>query len=65
MELIKAFENVNNIRITYEVVNRRDGDIAECYASIDKAKKELKWRAKRNILEMCRDAWNFEKNYGK
>ena len=65
MELIKAFEDANNIRIPYKVVNRRYGDIAECYASIDKAKKELKWSAKRNISEMCRDAWNFEKNYGK
>ena len=63
LELIKAFEEVNNIRIPYEIVNRRPGDIAVCYADVSKARRELGWYAKRDIFTMCKDAWRFEKNY--
>jgi UDP-glucose 4-epimerase len=63
LELVRAFEQVNNVKIPYEIVNRRPGDIAECYADVSKAKRELGWSAKRDIFAMCRDAWNFEKNY--
>jgi UDP-glucose 4-epimerase len=62
IELVQAFEKVNNIKIPYEIVDRRSGDIAECYADVSKAKRELNWRTKRDILDMCRDSWNFEKN---
>lgn len=63
MELVKAFEEANNIKLPYVVEARRPGDIAECYADVTKAKKELGWTAKRNIVDMCRDSWRFEKNY--
>jgi len=63
LQLVKAFEEANGIKIPYEIVGRRPGDIAECYADPSKAKRELGWVAKRGILQMCRDAWNFEKNY--
>lgn len=62
MELKEIFERVNGIKIPYEIVGRRPGDIAECYADVSKAEKELGWKAKRGIEEMVRDAWNFEKN---
>lgn len=62
LELVHAFEKANNIKIPYEIVERRAGDIAEFYASTNKAKKLFGWEAKRDIFEMCRDAWNFEKN---
>lgn len=62
LELVHAFEKANNIKIPYEIVDRRAGDIAECYASTDKVKKKFGWEAKRDIIEMCKDAWNFEKN---
>lgn len=62
LQLVKAFEEANGIQVPYEIVDRRPGDIAECYADVSKAKKELKWKAKRGIIEMCRDAWRFEKN---
>ncbi len=62
MQLIKAFEKVNNVTIPYEIVQRRPGDIAVCYADASKANKELGWTAKRGLLEMSRDAWLFEKN---
>jgi UDP-glucose 4-epimerase len=63
LQLMKAFEEANSIVVPYEIVYRRPGDIAECYADVSKAKRELGWTAKRNLLDMCRDAWRFEKNY--
>jgi UDP-glucose 4-epimerase len=63
LQLVQAFEEVNNIKIPYEIVDRRPGDIAECYADTSKAERELGWKAKRQVEEMVRDAWRFEKNY--
>lgn len=63
LQLVNAFEKANNIKVPYEIVDRRPGDIAKCYADVSRAKKELGWIAKRGIVEMCRDSWNFEKNY--
>jgi UDP-glucose 4-epimerase len=62
LQLIKAFEEANNMIIPYSIVERRAGDIAECYADVSKVEKELGWTAKRDVLEMCRDAWKFELN---
>ncbi|MGD6968557.1 UDP-glucose 4-epimerase GalE [Rossellomorea vietnamensis] len=63
LEIVKAFEEANSIKIPYQIVERRHGDIAECYADVSKAERELGWKAKRDLVEMCRDAWKFEKNY--
>ncbi|MCZ2257307.1 UDP-glucose 4-epimerase GalE [Sporosarcina sp. G11-34] len=62
LELVKAFEEANDIKVPYEIVDRRPGDIASCYADASKAKRELGWEAKLDIIAMCRDAWRFEKN---
>jgi UDP-glucose 4-epimerase len=62
LQLMQAFEEANQVTIPYEVVGRRPGDIAECYANVSKAERELGWIAKRNIIEMCRDAWRFEQS---
>ncbi|KZE38882.1 UDP-glucose 4-epimerase [Bhargavaea cecembensis] len=62
LELVKAFEEANDIEVPFEIVDRRPGDIASCYAETSKAKRELGWSAKRDIVTMCRDAWRFEKN---
>ncbi len=59
LQLVKAFEEVNDIEVPYEIVGRRPGDIAVCYADVAKARRELNWNAKRGIAEMCRDAWRF------
>ena len=59
-ELLKAFETANGVKIAYELTNRRAGDIAESYADVSKAERLLGWRAKRDLLTMCRDAWRFE-----
>ncbi len=60
LQLVQAFEEANDIEVPYQIVNRRAGDIAECYADASKAEKELGWTAKRGIVDMCRDAWKFE-----
>ena len=59
LEIVKAFEDANGIKIKYEIAPRRPGDIAECYADPSKAFKELGWKAEKELDEMCRDAWNF------
>lgn len=61
LQLVKAFEQANNIKLPYEIVERRAGDIAECYADVSRAKRDLGWTAKLGLVEMCRDAWRFEK----
>lgn len=63
LQLVHAFEETNNIKVPYEIADRRPGDIAEFYADTSKAERELGWKAKKGIVEMCRDAWKFEKNY--
>lgn len=62
LELINAFMKVNAVDVPYEIVGRRPGDIATCYADADKAEKELNWKAELGIEEMVRDAWKFEKS---
>lgn len=63
LELVETFEKVNHLKIPYQIVGRRDGDIAAAYANTNKAKRELAWEAKKTIADMCRDAWAFEQNY--
>ena len=62
LELVKAFIKVNDINVPYEIVGRRPGDIATCFADASKVEKELGWKAELGIDEMVRDAWNFEQN---
>lgn len=62
LELVNAFEVTNGLRVPYEFVERRPGDIASCYADTTKAERELSWIAKRDLYSICRDAWRFEKN---
>ena len=63
IQLVQAFEEVNNIKIPYEIVDRRPGDIASVFADTRKAEIELGWKAGRGIREMVLDSWNFEKGY--
>lgn len=61
LELVHAFEKANALSIPYQVFARRAGDIAEFYADASKAERELHWKASRTIEDMCRDAWNWQK----
>lgn len=60
LELVNAFEEVNKIKVPYEIVSRRAGDIAMCYADASKIERDLGWKSKRGIRDMCLDAWRFE-----
>ncbi len=60
LELIKAFEKASGKNIPYEVVARRGGDIASCYADPLSAQKLLAWKATHSLEEMCKDTWNFQ-----
>lgn len=60
LELVHAFIKVNNVDVPYEIVERRAGDLATCYADPSKAEKELGWKAEKDINDMVRDAWKFE-----
>ncbi|MFA5442988.1 MAG: UDP-glucose 4-epimerase GalE, partial [Bacilli bacterium] len=62
LDLVKAFEIVNGIKIPYVIGPRRDGDIDINYANCDKAFKEIDWRAALTIEDCCRDAWKWQKN---
>ena len=62
LEIINAFMDTNKINIPYVITDRRPGDIAVSYADATKAFKELKWKAEKDINEMVKSAWNFEKN---
>lgn len=62
LEVINAFEFVSDIKIAYQIMGRREGDIGECYASTDESKKTLNWSAKRDLIEMCSSEWNFQNN---
>lgn len=62
LEIVNAFEDANGIKIPYEFGSRREGDLPEFWANADKAKEILGWEAKRNLADMCRDTWNWQKN---
>ncbi len=60
LEMVKAFEKASGKPVHYEIVPRRPGDIAECYADPTYAEQRLGWKAERGIDEMCRDAWRWQ-----
>ena len=61
LEMINSFEKVNNVNVNYKIAPRRPGDIDLCYADPTKALNELNWKAEKNIDDMCKDAYNYEK----
>ncbi|MEA3487507.1 MAG: UDP-glucose 4-epimerase GalE [Thermodesulfobacteriota bacterium] len=60
LEVVEEFGRVSGRRIPYDIVPRRPGDIAVCYADCSKAKDEMGWSAKRSMDEMCADAWRWQ-----
>ncbi|MBE6600518.1 MAG: UDP-glucose 4-epimerase GalE [Ruminococcaceae bacterium] len=62
LDMVKAYERITGKTIAYEIVDRRPGDIAECYADPTKAKEVLNWTAKYGIDDMCRDADRWQTN---
>ncbi len=62
LDIVKNFEEANDIKIPYEIKPRRAGDIATCYCDPSKAERELGWKAQYGIKDMCADSWNWQKN---
>lgn len=62
LEVVKAFEKASDRSVPYELVDRREGDIAANWCDPARAERLLGWKASRTIDDMCRDAWNFESN---
>lgn len=62
LEMVKAFESASGKQVPYQIVDRRPGDIAECWADPAKAMKELEWRAERTLEQMTEDTWRWQSN---
>lgn len=60
LQMVNSFSSITGREIPYEIVGRREGDIASCYADSSKAKNELNWQTKYNLEDICRDAWNWQ-----
>ena len=60
LDIVKAFEKANGVKVPYIIKDRRPGDIAECWADPTKAKELLGWTAQKNLEDMCRDAWRWQ-----
>jgi UDP-glucose 4-epimerase len=62
LDVVKAYEEATGIKIKYKIGPRRPGDIDECYANPEKAYKILGWKAENDIVDMCKDAYNWQTN---
>lgn len=62
LEMVNAFETATGVRVPYEVVDRRSGDVAETWAAVDKAAAELGWTATLGLEDMCADMWRWQRS---
>ena len=60
LEMVRAFEAACGRPIPYQIVDRRPGDVAKCYADPTRAREELGWTAERDIAQMCADVWRYQ-----
>ena len=60
LDMVRTFQEVNGVKVPYEVVPRRPGDIATCYADPGKSERVLGWKATHTLADMCRDSWNWQ-----
>ena len=59
MDMVNTFKSVNQVDVPYKITERRDGDIAECYADCSKAYRELGWKAERTLNDMVSSAYKY------
>ena len=64
LETVKAFENVNNLKLNYKIGAKREGDIEQIYAETSLSEKTLNWKTKHSLEDAMRDAWNWQKYLG-
>lgn len=60
LDMVKTFQEVNNVPVPYKIVDRRPGDLAICYADPAKSAEVLGWKAEMTLADMCRDSWNWQ-----
>ncbi|MFT7288942.1 MAG: UDP-glucose 4-epimerase [Halieaceae bacterium] len=60
IELVRAFEQASGRAVPFEIVDRRPGDVAECYADPTLARRLLGWEARFDVVRMCEDAWRWQ-----
>ena len=60
LDIISTFEKANRIKVPYVIGPRRPGDADAVYSNPEKARKLLKWEAKKTLTDMCRDSWNWQ-----
>ena len=60
LDVVKAFEKASGKKVPYEIVGRREGDIAECFADAKKARDILGWQAEFGIDQMCQDSYRWQ-----
>ena len=60
LEMIRTFEQASKQSVPFEIVERRPGDIAECWADPTKAERELGWKTERGLLDMMLDTWRWQ-----
>ncbi|MYN17670.1 UDP-glucose 4-epimerase GalE [Rugamonas sp. FT107W] len=60
LEMVRAFEAASGRPVPYQIVARRPGDIAACYAEVALAERELGWKAERGVADMCADSWRWQ-----
>lgn len=60
LDMVRTFVEVNNVKVPYEIVGRRAGDIATCYADPTKSREILGWTAEKDLSDMCRDSWRWQ-----
>ena len=60
LDMVHAFVAANDVDVPYQIVDRRPGDLGTCYADPAKSAEKLGWKAEKNLVDMCRDAWNWQ-----
>jgi len=60
LDMVRAFEKASGKKIPYQIVDRRPGDIATCYANPNNAAKKIGWKAELKLDEMCKDTWRWQ-----
>ena len=60
LQLLKTFERVNNLKVSYQFAKRREGDVPVLYADTSLFQKKLKWKTEKNLEDMCKDGWEWQ-----
>jgi UDP-glucose 4-epimerase len=60
LAMVQAFEQASKVKIPYQIMARRPGDIAVSYADCSKALKDLGWQTQKTVLDACLDSWRWQ-----